>query len=153
MSAAGAATDDQKKGGCVLALMKEAHALRDRGDARGALAKLEECRACGWTIHDADFARKAEGAVEESLAQMYFPLGQVDEAITHFEQALVISREIGDYIGESRARNGFGNICSSLGQHAKAITEFVRLEVVLCASVAESILAHRQIGFRWLTPR
>ena len=80
-SAAGAATYDQKEG-CVLALMKEARALRVRGDVRGACAKLEECRACGRTIRDADFARKVEVAVGGSLAQMYFPLEGVDEAIT-----------------------------------------------------------------------
>ena len=57
-------------------------------------------------------------------------LGQFDEAITHFDQALVISREIGYRQGEGTSLSNLGNAYSSLGQLDKAITHYDQALVI-----------------------
>ena len=138
--AAGAATYFRRVDGLdVKLMMDEAIALQNRGDTRGALAKYEECRACARTKRDAAFDRKVEGSVETYLALMYSSLGQVDKAMAHFEQALIIIREIGDRLSEILLLRGLGKTNSSLGEHAKAIK--------YCK---QALAIAREIGDRWL---
>ena len=62
-SAAGLASDGQMN--CATALLKEGHALLQRGDPRGALPKYKECRcAFGWTISDSRLALQMVGMVK-----------------------------------------------------------------------------------------
>ena len=63
--------DDQEKLNRINALLNEGNALMQRGDFRRALAKFEECRACGRTIHGAGLAQKVEGAAVGSLGNAY----------------------------------------------------------------------------------
>jgi tetratricopeptide (TPR) repeat protein len=48
-------------------------------------------------------------------------LGEVEKAIGHYEQALVIAREIGDRRGEGSSLANLGVAYASLGETGKAI--------------------------------
>ena len=103
------------------ALLKEGNALHRQGEFRGALAKFQECRACGRTICDTGVARQAEGAVLGSLGTIYDTLGQHAAAITYHDQSLIISRKIGDRQMEGNTLGNLGLAYDALGRHAEAI--------------------------------
>ena len=50
--------------------------------------------------------------------------GQFDKAIEHYDQALVVSREINNRQGEGASLSNLGNAYSSIGQFDKAITHY-----------------------------
>ena len=56
-----------------------------------------------------------------NLGSAYWSLGQVKEAIGYYEQALGITREIGDRRGEGNSLGNLGNAYADLGQVEKAI--------------------------------
>jgi tetratricopeptide (TPR) repeat protein len=64
---------------------------------------------------------QSHSAVLGNLGNAYFNLGQVEKAIEYYEQALVISKEIGDRRGEGNHLGNLGNAYSHLGQVEKAI--------------------------------
>ncbi|OIP71465.1 MAG: hypothetical protein AUK43_06115 [Oscillatoriales cyanobacterium CG2_30_40_61] len=56
-----------------------------------------------------------------NLGNAYYSLGQYQQAIEYHQQALTISREIGDRRGEGSALGNLGNAYGSLGQYQQAI--------------------------------
>nr|QNO47084.1 photosystem I assembly protein Ycf3 [Methanosarcinales archaeon ANME-2c ERB4] len=64
---------------------------------------------------------KTHGDVLGNLGNVYSALGQVEKAIKYYEDALVISREIGDRRGEGADLGNLGRAYSDLGQVEKAI--------------------------------
>jgi tetratricopeptide (TPR) repeat protein len=68
--------------------------------------------------------RRGEGADLGNLGLAYADLGQVDQAIEHYQQALVISREIGDRRGEGNHLGNLGLAYYSLGQVDQAIEHY-----------------------------
>jgi tetratricopeptide (TPR) repeat protein len=65
--------------------------------------------------------RRDEGAFSGNLGSAYYNLGQVEYAITYYDQALAISREIGDRRNEGAWLGNLGLAYASLGQVEKAI--------------------------------
>jgi tetratricopeptide (TPR) repeat protein len=65
--------------------------------------------------------RRSEGVCLSYLGIAYHSLGQVREAIGYYEEALAISREIGDRRGEGNALGNLGIAYYSLGQVREAI--------------------------------
>jgi tetratricopeptide (TPR) repeat protein len=66
-------------------------------------------------------SRRSEGTILGNLGNAYADLGQVERAIEHYEQALVIRREIGDRRGEGADLGNLGNAYCNLGQMERAI--------------------------------
>ncbi|MCD4843428.1 MAG: tetratricopeptide repeat protein, partial [Methanosarcinales archaeon] len=66
------------------------------------------------------------GSALGSLGLAYSDLGQVDTAIEYYDQALVISREIGDRRGEVVWLGSLGNAYGYLGEVEKAIEYYVQ---------------------------
>jgi tetratricopeptide (TPR) repeat protein len=72
-----------------------------------------------------------------SLADIYYSLGEYQKAIEFYQQSLAITREIGDRGGEGKSYNNLGNVYKSLGEYQKAI-EFHQ----------QSLAIKREIGDR-----
>ena len=51
-------------------------------------------------------------------------MGQVERAIEYYQQALAISREIGDRRGEGKGLGNLGNAYYNLGQVGRAIVYY-----------------------------
>ncbi|TRV41640.1 MAG: tetratricopeptide repeat protein [Microcystis panniformis Mp_MB_F_20051200_S9] len=73
----------------------------------------------------------------DSLAGIYYFLGEYQKAIEFYQQSLAITREIGDRGGEGKSYNNLGNVYHSLGEYQKAI-EFYQ----------QSLAIKREIGDR-----
>ena len=73
---------------------------------------------------------ETHGAVLDSLGLAYRNLGQVEKAIEYHEQALVISREIGDRRGEGAGFCSLGLAYSALSQVEKAIGYYEQALVI-----------------------
>ena len=93
--------------------------LRQRGRAREGLAVL-----------DPFLTARVRGVLEPVLAGRmlgtlglaHYRLAEVEKSISYYEQALAISREIGDRQGESNSLGSLGNAYASLGEVEKAIS-------------------------------
>jgi tetratricopeptide (TPR) repeat protein len=70
------------------------------------------------------------GVVLGNLGLAYSDLGQVEKAIEYYEQALVISRGIGDRCGEGNHLGNLGLAYSDLGQVEKAIEYYEQALVI-----------------------
>ena len=72
--------------------------------------------------------RSATGAAKEpglgNLGIAYADLGQVEQAIEHYQQALEIAREIGDRRGEGNCLGNLGIAYADLGQVEQAIQHY-----------------------------
>jgi tetratricopeptide (TPR) repeat protein len=77
-----------------------------------------------------------------NMGKAYSRLGEPKKAIYYYEQALKISREIGNRFGEGTQLGNLGLVYTLLGKPKKAI---VFLEKSL--SIAKSIENPRQISF------
>ncbi|WP_204153574.1 tetratricopeptide repeat protein [Leptolyngbya sp. CCY15150] len=66
-------------------------------------------------------SRQGEGNVLRRLGNIDFVLGQYDQSIDFYEQALEIAREMGDRSSEGSALSGLGNSHAALGQYQQAI--------------------------------
>jgi tetratricopeptide (TPR) repeat protein len=75
-------------------------------------------------------SKKTHGAVLGSLGLAYSHLGQVEKAIEYYEQALVISREIGDRRNEGNHLGNLGSAYYHLGQVEKAIQYYEQALVI-----------------------
>jgi len=64
---------------------------------------------------------QSHSAVLGNLGSAYSNMGQVEKAIDYYEQALVISKEIGDRRGEGSDLGNLGNAYNDLGQVKNAI--------------------------------
>jgi len=103
------------------ALIGEADALLGQGDARAALAKYESSRARGRSICNEGLAHQVENAVLGRLGLAYNHLGLYSEAATHYEQALIVSRETGDRECEAEDMANLGITYELLGRRVEAI--------------------------------
>ncbi|MDB9390869.1 tetratricopeptide repeat protein [Microcystis aeruginosa] len=57
----------------------------------------------------------------DSLAGIYYSLGEYQKAIEFYQQSLAIKREIDDRGGEAKSYGNLGNVYYSLGEYQKAI--------------------------------
>ncbi len=68
--------------------------------------------------------RGGEGTTLNNLGGVYDALGQKQEALTYYKQALAISQEVGDRGGEGTTLNNLGCVYDALGQKQEALTYF-----------------------------
>ena len=78
---------------------------------------LEAGRSAAEMLDD----QAAEGRHLGNLGLAYAAMGEVERAIEHYEQALVISREIGDRRGEGADLGNLGQAYAALGEVERAI--------------------------------
>ena len=71
------------------------------------------------------------GRLVGTIGNAYVALGEPQSAIAQFEQALVISREIGDRRGEGITLSNLGNAYTSLGDARRAIEQYQQALVLL----------------------
>ncbi|MBF2090290.1 MAG: tetratricopeptide repeat protein [Synechococcales cyanobacterium K44_A2020_017] len=79
--------------------------------------------------------RQGEGNTLGNLGNAYNDLGQYREAIAHYEQSLVIFREIGSQWSEGNALSSLGTAYANLGQYREAIAHY-----------EQSLVIFREIG-------
>jgi len=65
--------------------------------------------------------RELVGRIHGTVGNAYFQLGQAEKAIGYYEQALIISRDIQDRLGEGSSLGNLGVAYADLGQTEKAI--------------------------------
>ena len=75
-------------------------------------------------------ADEISGYLLSSLGILYYQIGSYKKAIQYHEQALVISKEIGDRRGEGNALGNLGLAYSDLGQVEKAIDYYEQALVI-----------------------
>ncbi|MCZ8242456.1 MAG: tetratricopeptide repeat protein, partial [Microcystis sp. LE19-131.1A] len=71
-----------------------------------------------------------------SLAGIYYSLGEYQKAIEFHQQSLAITREIGDRGGEGKSYNNLGNVYYSLGEYQKAI-EFHQQSLAITREIGD----------------
>ena len=71
-----------------------------------------------------------------SLAGIYYSLGEYQKAIEFHQQSLAIDREIGDRGGEGKSYNNLGNVYHSLGEYQKAI-EFHQQSLAITREIGD----------------
>ncbi|GCA83063.1 response regulator aspartate phosphatase J [Microcystis aeruginosa NIES-2522] len=71
-----------------------------------------------------------------SLADIYYFLGEYQKAIEFYQQSLAIKREIGDRKGEAAFYNNLGNVYYSLGEYEKAI-EFHQQSLAITREIGD----------------
>jgi tetratricopeptide (TPR) repeat protein len=85
------------------------------------------------------------GAVLGNLGNAYSSLGKVEKAIKYYEDALTISKKIGDGRGEGNSLGSLGNAYSNLGQDAKAI-EYYKGALVIARETGDRRVEGMVIG-------
>ena len=60
----------------------------------------------------------------DNIGATYGRLGQYEQAIAYYEEAMLLSRAIGDRAGESSNRNNIGTLHLQIGQEQQAIEYF-----------------------------
>ncbi len=91
-------------------------------DLQGYWTELIKVRIWALEASQQSGYRRGEGNHLGNLGLAYSALGQVEKAISFYEQALAISREIGDRHGEGAELGNLGLAYSALGQVEKAIS-------------------------------
>ncbi|MCA2702431.1 MAG: tetratricopeptide repeat protein, partial [Microcystis sp. M179S2] len=71
-----------------------------------------------------------------SLAGIYYCLGEYQKALEFCQQSLAITREIGDRGGEAKSYIGLGNLYSSLREYQKAI-EFYQQSLAISREIED----------------
>lgn len=71
-----------------------------------------------------------------NLGLAYADLGQVEQAISHYQQALAIAREIGDRRGEGNRLGNLGNAYADLGQVEQS-TQYIELALVNARGIGD----------------
>ncbi|NCQ68514.1 MAG: tetratricopeptide repeat protein [Microcystis aeruginosa W13-16] len=71
-----------------------------------------------------------------SLAGIYYSLGEYQKAIEFYQQSLAIKREIGDRGGEGESYNNLGAVYNSLGEYQKAI-EFYQQSLAITREIGD----------------
>jgi tetratricopeptide (TPR) repeat protein len=107
-------------------------AYRDLGQAERAIEHHEQalaiqreiCAASAERSAEWRAARRGEGACLGNLGTAYAVLGQIERAIEHLRQALVIDREIGYRRGEGIRLGNLGGAYHDLGQVERAIEQY-----------------------------
>ncbi|MDT9298628.1 MAG: tetratricopeptide repeat protein, partial [Arthrospira platensis PCC 7345] len=59
-----------------------------------------------------------------NIGLVYSDIGQPQEALTYYQQALTISREVRDRAGEATTLNNIGGVYSDIGEPQEALTYF-----------------------------
>ncbi|GCL46079.1 tetratricopeptide repeat protein [Microcystis aeruginosa] len=72
----------------------------------------------------------------DSLAGIYYFLGEYQKAIEFDQQHLAITRKIGDRGGEAKSYRGLGNVYDSLGEYQKAI-EFYQQSLAITREIGD----------------
>ncbi|MBN1482773.1 tetratricopeptide repeat protein [candidate division KSB1 bacterium] len=114
-----------------------AWAVEDYLDVQGHLAERIIVNETGLQIARQSKDRREEGAWLGNLGNAYSDLGQVEQAIKHYQQALAIHREIGYRQGEAAALGNLGLAYSALGQVEQAIDYH-----------QQALVIDREIGYR-----
>ena len=120
------------------ALGLEGQTLNQRGDVPGAIAKYNEMLALSQGVQHEKQRQNIKSAAVGGLGNAYDSLGQYDKAIEHYNQALAISREIGDRQGEGSILGNLGSAYDSLGDYAKA----VELHTQALAIARDEVMRH-----------
>jgi tetratricopeptide (TPR) repeat protein len=89
--------------------------------------------------------RFVEGAFLGNLGSAFFFLGQVERAIDYYQQALVISREIGPRYNEGVWLANLGNAYTSLGREERAI-DYYQQALVIAQEMGDRRNAGRNFG-------
>ena len=92
--------------------------LLERGRLRDALSVLLPFKEKGALPH---MSQKFKGLVLGALGNTYYSLGQVNESIGYYEQALSIAKEIDDRTREGWWLSAIGNSYRALGQVKESI--------------------------------
>ncbi len=112
-----------------------------RGYASEAVPLLQAgaraARVLGW--------RQGEGAYLGNLGNAYSRLGQVEQAIEYFHQALAIDRDIKDPQGEGNALGNLGIAYAELGQVEQAI-EYFRQALAIDREIKDRIGEGNALG-------
>jgi tetratricopeptide (TPR) repeat protein len=118
-------------------------AYADLGDARRAiefheLALVISREICAASRSEAErmAARRGEGQDLGNLGNAYANLGEPRRAIEYHEQALVISREIGDRRGEGADLGNLGSAYYALGDARRGI-EFYEQQLVISREIGD----------------
>ncbi|TRU36225.1 MAG: tetratricopeptide repeat protein [Microcystis aeruginosa Ma_MB_F_20061100_S20] len=72
----------------------------------------------------------------DSLAGIYYSLGEYQKAIEFYQQSLAIFQRIGDRWGEAKSYRGLGNVYYSLGEYQKAI-EFYQQSLAITREIGD----------------
>ena len=70
---------------------------------------------------------------------MYQAQGQYDQALSNFQQALVIRREIGNRAGEGATLNNIGAVYRAQGQYDQALSQY-----------RQALVIAREVGYKEL---
>jgi tetratricopeptide (TPR) repeat protein len=98
-----------------------AWAIEDYLDLRGYWVEQMTTLQAGLAAARGLEYQRDEGAFLGNLGNAYFSLAEARRAIEYYQQALTISREIGDRHGEGNHLGNLGNAYSTLGQVERAI--------------------------------
>jgi tetratricopeptide (TPR) repeat protein len=63
-----------------------------------------------------------EGISLTNIGGVYWNLGQYSQALNYYQQALAVSREIGDRSGEGYILSSMGGVYSNQGDYTQALT-------------------------------
>ena len=80
----------------------------DRGDPTGSVHLFAQCERRGKCISDVNTRAKVLGAAAGASGSAYAALGQFDDAISQYQQALQICRQAGDRSAEAMRLNNLG---------------------------------------------
>jgi tetratricopeptide (TPR) repeat protein len=88
---------------------------------QGHTVQRQQALQTGLTAAQKLANRRDEGAFLDNLGIAYYALGQVEQAIDYYEQALAIDRQIGYRQGEASALGNLALVYAALGQLEQAI--------------------------------
>jgi CHAT domain-containing protein len=100
-------------------------ATRDAGSAPGPAADSSPAQA-NQTGFGLSFGRNGEAATLDNLGRAYSDMGQGQQALDYFNQAVPIYREVGNRGGEALALNDMGPAYADLGQKQKSLDVYNR---------------------------
>ncbi|MGD1947857.1 MAG: tetratricopeptide repeat protein [Croceivirga sp.] len=97
------------------------------------------------TYHKADLYR--------NLGKLQSVQSNISSALTYFEQAVKVYRELGDNMFLANTLSDMGNVHSGMGQHQKAIKKYKEcLEVAIANNFpSPEIIAYGNLGSEYLT--
>jgi CHAT domain-containing protein/tetratricopeptide (TPR) repeat protein len=99
--------------------------------------------------------RAGEAGVLQSLGSLYADAGQLERARRTLEQALTISREVDDRLGQARTQNAIGFVAYRFGDRSEALSRYVKA-LALARDVGDRIEEARaltNIGSLYATAR
>jgi tetratricopeptide (TPR) repeat protein len=104
-------------------------ALRFASNITPYLAARREVRRIEWLEMGVTASRRVaneqlEGLFLNELGGVYSDLGEQQEALAYYQQALPLYRAVGDRGGEATALNGIGGVYSRLGEQQEALAYY-----------------------------